>query len=197
MSKLPLLFVTSNSHKFLEVKEILEREHGISIGQERFLFRELDSSDLREIAIDKAQQAFRKIRQPMIVEDTALYFSAYKNFPGTLPKRVFESIGYDGIFRLLKGKNRGAFFRVCFCYIDGMVAKTFVAELHGKITTKVFLPKKQRMPYERIFIPKGKNKPLVMLDIVEKNAVSHRGKAARLLGKWLQEREKEELIENL
>lgn len=194
---MPLLFVTSNKHKFVEVSKILGEEYSIKVKQENFLFRELESISLSEIAIDKARQAFREFSQPLIVEDTGVYFKAYKSFPGTQPKRVFEGIGYGGIFMLLSGKNRKAFFHTCMCYIDQKTIRTFEGKLHGAITKRVVPPKKLEMPYDMIFVPKGERRAIVKMAAEEKNVLSHRGKVTRMLGAWLEEKEKQDFLENL
>ncbi len=192
-----MLFVTGNNHKFEEVSKVLQEEFNVSLEQGAFSFIELDSGNLDDIAVDKAKQAFRKFRIPLIVDDTGLFFNSYKNFPGVNPKWVFDSIGYDGIFRLLQGKSRRAFFQTCLCYFDGKTIKIFSDTMKGTITERVIKPKKASMPYNRIFVPDGADRALVEMPLEQMNKYLQRAKCARKLGKWLQDREEEDFIENV
>jgi inosine/xanthosine triphosphate pyrophosphatase family protein len=51
---------------------------------------ELDSQDLIAISQDKAKKAFEKLKKPLIVDDSGIYFDEYPGFPGPLAKRVFK-----------------------------------------------------------------------------------------------------------
>ncbi len=193
---MPLLFVTSNTHKFEEVEAILSGFE-ISLERKEMDFIEFPSESLKEIALQKARQAFEKFRQPLIVEDTGIYFKAYSNFPGTEPKRAYEALGFEGLLKLLKGKPRTAFFHTMICFFDGSSHYFFEGKLEGKITSSVIKPKAKVMPYEKIFIPKGEERALAEISRKEKNSFSHRAIAARALGKWLKERELDELIDSI
>lgn len=194
---MPLLFVTGNKHKFEELSNILEKEYSFKVGQAGFAFRELESESLEEIAVDKARQAFERLHVPLFVEDTGLYFKAYKNFPGNHAKRIFDSIEYEGIFRLLKRKSRTAVFQTCLCYIDARTIKVFSEKLEGKIAEKVVLPKKKAFDYDRVFVPKDKTMAIVQMTLEEKNSFSHRGKVTRMLGSWLEEKAKTDFIDSI
>jgi len=191
-----LVFATGNKHKVEEVSAVLS-EYGIGVEQKKIDFQELNSSNQKAIALDKAKQAFSELKRPLIAEDTGIYFKAYKEFPGTQPKRMFQSIGYDGFFRLLKGKNRAAYFLCTICFFDGKNHWFFEGNLEGKITEKVIKPKANVMPYERIFIPKGSKKVLAEMTRGEKNDISHRGLATKKLGHWLKEKALHELVDSI
>ncbi len=180
-----LLFVTSNRHKFGEVRKVLA-EHNILLRQKHMDFIESSTLSLEEEARRKAEKAYEKYKQPLITEDTGFYFKAYKNFPGTNAKEMFNALGFDGLFRLLKGKSRSAYAKVAICYCPSKGKyKTFTGKLEGKIAEKVYRPSDHRMPYEHIFIAKGREKPMVQMSRQEKNAVSHRALAARKLCAFL------------
>jgi len=192
-----LKFVTGNEHKFEEVKEVL-KEFDIEVEREELDFVEFSNQGLKEIALSKAQQAFEEFREPLIVEDTGLFFEAYKNFPGTEPKSAFESLGFEGLFKLLSGKKRLAYFKTVFCYIESMERqKFFEAEWHGSIAKKVVKPNARGMPYDKIFIPNGLKKTTIELSAKEKNEICQRGVAARKLGNWLKEKALDELIDSI
>ncbi|MCX6706880.1 MAG: non-canonical purine NTP pyrophosphatase [Candidatus Woesearchaeota archaeon] len=183
-NRLKLAFVTTNKHKFEEVRDVLS-EFGIETEwiNEESLETE---GEIDVVAKQKAKHACSRFDKTLVVEDTGLFFEAYNNFPGPNPKFVFNSIGYDGIMRLLKGKSRKAHFRTVAAYcIPGKGPKLFDGIMKGEITEKVFNPKKDAMPYDRIFIPEEYDKTISDMTLKEKNTFSQRAKAFRKLGEYL------------
>jgi len=85
-----LYFATGNKHKVKEVSNILA-ELGLEIEHANPKIEEIDSLNPKKIALDKAKQAFEQLKNPVITEDTGIWFKAYKNFPGTLPKRMLNA----------------------------------------------------------------------------------------------------------
>jgi non-canonical purine NTP pyrophosphatase (RdgB/HAM1 family) len=184
-----LVFVTNNDFKFREINAILE-PLGISIWQKKMALFEPDSNSPAEIALEKARHAFSKLKIPLITEDTAFFFEAYNNFPGTKPKRIFEKMGYEGLFKKLKGRQRHAHFHTAICLMDyNDDYKIFEAKWHGKITKEIVLPEADRMPYEKIFVPEGKEIALSQMSFEEKSALSHRAQATRQLARYLVEKQ--------
>lgn len=190
-----LVFATGNHFKFLEVKSVLE-PLGFSVWQKKLDLFEPESNFPAEIAKEKALHAFEKLKLPLITEDTSVFFEAYNNFPGTKPKKIFEQMGFEGLFEKLKGRSRDAFFHTAICYLDyEKEPKIFEAKLHGSITKEVILPEADKMPYEKIFIPKGKQHALSQLSLKEKNEISHRAEAARKLAQFLIQKKMQKAIE--
>ncbi|MDD5162659.1 MAG: non-canonical purine NTP pyrophosphatase [Candidatus ainarchaeum sp.] len=184
-----LVFATNNDFKFREIKAILE-PLGISIWQKKIDLFEPDSNSPAEIALEKARHAFSKLKLPLITEDTGIFFEAYNNFPGTKPKRIFEQMGFQGLFEKLKGRQRHAHFHTAICLMDyNDNYKIFEAKWHGQIAKEVILPEADRMPYEKIFIPEGKQIALSQMGFEEKNLLSHRAEATRKLARFLVEKQ--------
>jgi non-canonical purine NTP pyrophosphatase (RdgB/HAM1 family) len=179
-----LIFVTGNKHKVKEIQLALGKK--IKLKQKRIEIKEKGKT-IEEIAKRKATEAYKKIKKPLIAEDTGIYFTALKDFPGTQPKRKFKELGFEGLLKKLKGKKRNAFFKTAICFFDGKKKKIFTGKLKGKITKKVFLKKKNVLPYEKIFVPQGKKRVLAFFSRKRKNEFSHRGKAAKKLRKFLEE----------
>ncbi len=180
-------FVTTNRHKFEEASSILaggpvELEH---VNME---YKENHDAGLEKIAAGAAEELSVSLNRPVIVEDTGLYFEAYPNFPGARPKFVFNSLGYQGILKLLAGEPRGARFKTvaAFCR-PGEKPQLFTGSMRGNITEKVFDQDKDAMPYDRIFIPERKDKTISAMSQEEKNSLSQRGEAFRQVGKHVSE----------
>jgi XTP/dITP diphosphohydrolase len=169
---------TGNKNKFQEITDILDR-YDIEAEHVEMDFNE-NGSSLEEIVVSKAKQAFQRIGKPLIVDDTGVFFRAYRDFPGHRAKRVFKINGFEGIFRALDGRPRDAYFRCLICYIDKKEIKVFEGVLEGTITHHVYeSPGYDEFPYVKIFIPSGQEKPLSMLRHEEKSKIDHRGKAIK------------------
>lgn len=180
-----LIFVTSNKHKVEEIGFELEK-YGIELEQSNIGYEENKDESMVEVAKRASKQLAEKLRKPVIMEDTGLFFSAYNNFPGAMPKFVFNGIGFEGIFRLLEGKDRSAHFKTVIGYCEpNNEPIIFEGEMFGAIIDQVREPEKEGMPYARIFVPDGKKLTCIEMEKEEKSSVSQRSKAARKLGEYL------------
>lgn len=184
MQKKEIIFVSGNRHKYNELCAILGKEARLKM--KTLPIEEPDLASLEAVARRKAEQAFAKIKKPVIVEDTGVYFGAYKNFPGGLAKRVYEGIGFKGLIALIRtAKNRKAYFKTAICYKDAKLEKVFSGIMKGRLIDRVVAEEKDRLPYEKLFIPEGYKIAVAEMPLKEKHGISHRAKAARKLGKWL------------
>jgi XTP/dITP diphosphohydrolase len=57
--------------------------------------------DQEKIAVAKAKQAWEVLQKPLLVDDGAIFFHKYKNFPGTFTKFIYKGLGDEGIERLM------------------------------------------------------------------------------------------------
>ncbi len=171
-----ILLVTSNVGKAREAIEIL-KPWGIKVKYASIEMQETKTT-LEEIAMEKARQAFAGLKQPLIVEDTGLFFEAFDNFPGPYPKRMFQKYGYGGLMKMLDGKSRRAYFKAVVCYADSSGAiKIFTGVCKGRIASSVSNIKDTTLPFDAIFITDGFNKTNSEITAEEKNSASHRFKA--------------------
>lgn len=179
-----LIVVTGNKDKFREISLVL-KEFGIEPVMKGIKLDEVGDT-LEEVAMRKVNEAYGKLRRPLIVDDTGIFFKAYRNFPGIYAKRIYLGIGFQGLLKLLENKSREAYFRSVVCYCDGK-CRIFSGELHGSIQRKVYRDKFSRgkFPYERIFIPEGMKKPISLMPLQKKIKFSHRAIAVRKFARWL------------
>lgn len=185
-----LYLVSTNRHKYKEMSAIL-KNFGVTLMQKELDLEEPDLGSLEKVAEHKAWQAYRAVHKPVVAEDTGVYFDAYKNFPGVFAKRTYLALGFSGLTALIRGaNNKKAHFKTSVSYYDGRTMKTFSGVLRGKLVEKPVSIQKDRMPYEKLFIPNGFKKALVNIPLKEKNMVSHRALATRKLGKWVSRRPK-------
>src|SRR3972149_3606057 len=163
-----ICFVSSNESKINEVTKHLEK-FDIKVTGKYFEVPEIDYYNQETISRAKATAACKEFNEPLIVEDTGIYFSAYKNFPGVRTRFVIRGIGYEGIFRLLAGKDRRAEFVtiVSYCSPDSSPI-SFTGKCRGTITEEVRGKTEEKLPYDAIFIPDGAKRTFVEMTKEEK-----------------------------
>ena len=180
-----LTFATGNKHKLEEARSVLS-EYNIIVEKLDDKGSEDKESTIQQVAMKAAKELAEKHHKPIMVDDTGIFFAAYKNFPGAHPRLMFETLGYKGLLKLLENESRKAYFLCCvaLCF-PGKNPILFEGRLDGTIAKKPFDLKKDVMPYERIFTPEGKTKTISAFSREEKNAMSHRAIAFRKLGEYL------------
>ena len=172
-----LFFVSSNNHKYKEAKKILE-PLGINLGFFKSNLEEIQSNSLKDIAFQKAKDAFSKCKKPVIVEDDGLFIEPLEGFPGPYSSYVFKTIGNKGILNLLS-KNRKAKFVSIISYCDKTILQSFEGRIYGLISKS---QKGKGWGYDPIFIPKNSKKTFAELN--NKNELSHRYKALKKFSNW-------------
>ena len=184
----PLYFITGNAMKAREAKLILPK-FGIEVEQKELDVLEIQDKDAAHIALRKAEEAFRQLKHPLIVEDTGLYIKAMNGYPGTFIKHFFNSIGPEGILDFLKGKDRTAEAVTVVGYCDSKGnAKVFEGRVKGKISESI--RKRNDFDWDMIFIPDGYDQTYSELDMAEKNEISQRRKAMEKFAGYYVEKEK-------
>tara|TARA_Y100000310_G_scaffold345746_1_gene469159 strand:+ start:6189 stop:6758 length:570 start_codon:yes stop_codon:yes gene_type:complete len=183
MSK--ITFITTNKHKVLEAKAVL-KEFDIKVEHLKVDYPEDKEGTIHDVVIKAIQPLANKLKKPVVIEDTGLFFEAFVHFPGLYPKYIFESLGYKGILKLLKNENNKAFFLTVVGYCEpNKEPELFEGKMPGIITDKVFNLDKDAMPYDRIFIPNGYKDTISHMPMDLKNSFSQRAQAFRKLGKFL------------
>jgi len=185
-----LKMITSNKSKFLEAQKVL-LEMGIVLVQVDTKRFEIQSDELDEIAIFSVGSAAEHFGGPIIAEDAGLFVQHLKGFPGPYSSYVLNTIGLDGILRLMNEIiDRTAHFKsaVAFCESSKTKAEVFTAITEGSIATEKRGTK--GFGYDPIFIPSADEfRTFGEMDLEEKNRLSHRAKAIRQFGAWYMHRE--------
>jgi non-canonical purine NTP pyrophosphatase (RdgB/HAM1 family) len=165
-----LKFVTGNTDKILEASDIME----CSLEQVSNLdIDEIQASDVRKVVTHKAQQAFSKLKCPVLVEDSGLIFTAWNGLPGALIKWFEISVGCQGLLKMLEGfENREAFAVCVVAIFDGQEMFLAEGEIRGKISLSI--RGVNGFGWDVIFIPDHYEKTFAEMNFREKNAISHR-----------------------
>ena len=182
-----LYFATSNRHKYEEARRVLS-EYGVKLVQLTSVPKlEIQGESLADIALNAARTAYLRLGEPLIVEDAGLYIEALKGFPGPYSSYVYKTLGCRGILRLLEDEERReAYFESAVAAIIPPYEEVFVARVHGVIAAE---PRGEGgFGFDPIFIPRGEARTFAEMGVEEKNRLSHRARALRMLGEWLRSR---------
>lgn len=171
------LFVTSNPNKAREAAEILEM-HLESVTLDLKEPQSLDVAEVATIKATTAREALHYPDHPVIVEDSGLVIEAWNGLPGALTKWFLQSVGNQGLLRMLSAEvNRSAraVCAVAVAAVDSSV-RVFVGEVEGSIAPN---PRGSGgFGWDEIFIPKRSAKTYAELGAL-KHKDSHRARALR------------------
>ena len=132
-----IYFLTTNRGKFLTAEKRLGK-YGINL---RWLNRsapEPQAESLPEIASFKASWAYEIVKKPVMAVDAGLVIPSLNGFPGPFTSYVLKTVGVEGILRLLKGKERYAYFDHALAYHDPSLKQpvTFSHKVEGEIAER-------------------------------------------------------------
>ncbi|MDP3795354.1 MAG: RdgB/HAM1 family non-canonical purine NTP pyrophosphatase [bacterium] len=177
-----ILFATGNEGKLREAQEILGA--GYTVHAVKVDVAEVQQLEGKAVVAHKAREAFSLVRQPVLVEDTALYIEAWRGLPGAFVRWFLETVGCEGICRMLGGeKNRRVWAESALALYDGKTIKVVAGRVEGSIPSR---PKGEyRFGWDPIFIPKGYKKTFAEMGPEEKNKISMRRKALTKLKRSL------------
>lgn len=177
-----IVFLTGNGDKLREAREILGDKFHITN-------KDLDIDEIQEIdgakvVIKKAQDAFKILKSPLIVEDTSLYIVSWKGLPGALIKWFLKTVNNEGIVDMLgTAKNRNAIAQTVIAYHNGTNIRVFEGTVNGSVSTEVL--GENGFGWDKIFIPEGFTKTQAEMTNEEKNKISSRKKALEKLRDYL------------
>lgn len=187
-----IIFATGNKHKLQEAQQILGPEFTLRTSAESGITEDIpETSDtLKGNAIQKAMYIWDRLHTNCFADDTGLEIDALNGAPGVYSARYAgEKCSFqDNIVKVLKELEgvpapRTARFRcVVALVVDGQVT-TFDGIVEGEITLE---PRGNGgFGYDPIFKPQGYDRCFSELSADEKNSISHRGMAMKLLSEHL------------
>ena len=162
-----IAFVTSNARKFATAVEHLSPAC-IELEQVTLDLDEIQSDSVNSVALHKAQQAFRVLHRPVIIEDSGFYIDELNGFPGPFIKYVIKALGAEGIARLADlTTTRACHFESVLIYIDVHSAPRIFTDTGGGGTV-ADRPTTDPQPGSwsalwDVFIPTGCTEPLSAL----------------------------------
>jgi non-canonical purine NTP pyrophosphatase (RdgB/HAM1 family) len=172
----PFVLVTGNPGKIAEARLAV----GMDLETVEVDLPEIQSLDYLEVLRAKADEAWRRVGRPLVVEEAGLDLAGLNGFPGPLVKWMLEAVGAEGLARAAAalGNTRAA-SRCFLLYKDG--DREIVAE--GKTEGTLILPGRgtHGFGWDPVFLPEGSELTFAELTGVGKGAVGHRGKAWRAM----------------
>jgi XTP/dITP diphosphohydrolase len=189
-----LIFATNNAHKLREVREITGTTCAILSLAEVNLDVEIpETSDTIEgNAVQKARFIYERTGCACFADDTGLEIAALDGRPGVYSARYAgEDCSFEDnvrkILQELEGiTDRRAWFRSVFCLVEDGREYLFEGRVDGIITLE---PRGGAgFGYDPVFLPDGYSQTFAEMPAYLKNGISHRGRAAVKLLKWLKSR---------
>lgn len=188
-----LVFATNNSNKIKEIKNLMGNSIELLSLDEISCKEDIpETSDtIAGNALQKAQYVYDKYGYNCFADDTGLEISALNGEPGIYSARYAggQRDANDNMDKVLLGleakEDKSAHFKtVIALIIDGDEA-LFEGIAEGEITTTK--SGSEGFGYDPIFQPKGYDVTFSEMSLDEKNKISHRGKATKLLIDYLKE----------
>ena len=180
-----IYFISGNKHKYEELKALLPNLEMKSID-----LPEIQETDPKAIIKAKLQEAMKYCDQPMIVEDTSLYFEAmWGKLPGPLIKRFVESIGSEGLVNLAqKLGNIKAIAKTVIGYAPNKDEMYFFEwAVEGEIVNPSV---ESAFGWDPIFRPVWYDQTFAEMGSSQKNLISQRRLAAESLLGYLENKDK-------
>ena len=156
-----LYFITSNKPKIIHARLTLDK-YNIPLKTQELPIIEIQSDQITDIALDKANKAFEIIKQPLLVKDDGWYISDLKGFPGPYMKYVNTWFTTEDFIKLLSGRqNREVIFREAVCYKDNSTTKIFLNKIKGQFLDQ---PAGHSFPFSALVTFRGDKKTIAQCD---------------------------------
>jgi|TARA_R110002096_G_scaffold191690_1_gene373150 XTP/dITP diphosphohydrolase len=189
-----ICFATNNLKKLKEVRAALGEEFEIVSLEEIGCKEELPETGdkLEDNAFQKARYVKTHYGVDCFADDTGLEVAALDGAPGVYSGRYAgdprsDDRNVDLLLKNMDGKkDRKAAFRTIIALIIGKGEWAFEGKAEGELLE--VRSGEGGFGYDPIFKPLGFDKTFAELSLEEKNTISHRGKAVRLLANFLKER---------
>jgi XTP/dITP diphosphohydrolase len=173
-----LKIITSNPGKVVEYREALS-SFSVDIEHVKMPYDEIQASGLKDVVRHGMTSLRTAGMKDFIIDDSGLFVNALNGFPGVYSSYVLKTIGNAGMLKLMENaKERKANFQCCVgCNVNGkdivVTGRCDGVILENENGTGGF-------GYDPIFSTDGK-RSFAEMPIPEKNEISHRGNAVRLL----------------
>ena len=154
-----ITLVTGNWAKIAQAKEVLE-PLGVEVDNVKMDTIEIQANSVEEVAAYSAKWASNELHANVVKNDTGIMVEALNGFPAAYTHYAADTIGEDGLLKLMKGvENRKACFVQALAFCEyGKEPVVFKSITEGTIAKRK--SGKYGWAWDFIFIPKGENKTL-------------------------------------
>lgn len=186
-----IVFATNNKNKLREIRDIVGSKYNILSLSDINCHEDIpETADTIEgNALLKARFVKEKYGYDCFADDTGLEVEALDNRPGVYSARFAgeECNSENNINKLLSElegiENRKARFRTVIALIKGDTEEEFEGVIYGNISHERH--GEGGFGYDKVFVPENYEKTFAEMLPEEKNSISHRAKATRLLIEYL------------
>lgn len=183
-----LTFVTGNAGKARELAGQLA-PFGIAVDQDSRGYPEIQAATLAEVAEAGAAHLLASgLKPPFLLEDSGLFVSALRGFPGVYSRHALDTLGCAGLLRLMRdveAESRGAAFRCHLLYVDAAGRRHgFEGTCAGRIVERA--AGSGGFGFDPVFAPRGHDRTFAEMEPAEKAASGHRGQAVRAFRAFLE-----------
>lgn len=154
-----IVYVTGNWAKIMSARQILE-PLGFELEQQKMEVPEIQNDSIEEVAKYSAKWASEELKCSVLKNDSGICVDALNGFPGPYTHFVEDTLGEDGLLKLLDGvEDRKAHFIEVLAYCEyGKEPITFTSITPGIISKEK--SGKYGWSWDFIFIPDGESKTL-------------------------------------
>lgn len=130
-----IIFVTHNKGKIASAQRQLEE---VNFKIYEYELEEPRSDDITYISKYKVMEAYKLVNKPCISLDCGFWIDALNGFPRAFVNFALETIGLEGILKLMEGKtNRQCRFTECLSYYDGKEIYQFMGKHEGTLANEI------------------------------------------------------------
>ncbi len=156
--------------------------YGLRVRWQRRTLPEPQAESLKEVVRSKLD-AVRTIPGTVLVEDSGLFVPSLQGFPGVYSAPILKLWGFGPLLELLRSRPRAAYFEAVAGVRAGGTVRYFSSRVHGTIAKAA--RGHHGFGYDPIFVPTGWSRTFAEGSPEAKNAISHRGRAIRKVGRFL------------
>lgn len=186
-----IVFATNNKNKLREIRDIVGSKYNILSLSDINCHEDIpETADTIEgNALLKARFVKEKYGYDCFADDTGLEVEALDNRPGVYSARFAgeDCNSENNINKLLSElegiENRKARFRTVIALIKGETEEEFEGVIYGNISHERH--GEGGFGYDKVLVPENYEKTFAEMLPKEKNSISHRAKATRLLIEYL------------
>lgn len=180
-----LVLCTGNAGKVTELKTLLPGTVRLLSLADVGLPNDLPETgaNLVENALQKARFAHQRCGLPCLADDTGLEVDALNGAPGVHSARYAgeardAAANVEKLLRELHGQEqRAARFRTVLAFVEDGVEQVFEGVVEGAIIGAG--RGRGGFGYDPVFVPAGMDTTFAEMDPVDKNGMSHRGRAVQ------------------
>jgi non-canonical purine NTP pyrophosphatase (RdgB/HAM1 family) len=149
-----IFYITGNSHKFKNAKRYANKL-GFDLVQKKLRIKEIQSGLIENIVKEKAKQAFKILRKPLIVSDSGWNIPSLNGFPGPYMHYINQWFEAEDFLKLMKGKkDKSIILEHIICAISSKGLKLFKKRISGEFINR---PRGSGLSSDRVIIL-GKSK---------------------------------------